>query len=197
MRTQFFVCLGMVVMLFASCRDDRSLVVGKIKKSAHLATTQFTIDKLVYGVQNKKLFWAINLNESRFLAQTQAVVKAGIDLDELKEEDISIDGQKITLKLPPVRVITFSYPSDRFKELKILSKEYAFNLIPVKEKERFFRDAELDIRQALPYMNITKTTQQKTRILFQALLRNLGYTEIYIEFKEGELLPTPVKEVTP
>lgn len=197
MRTPLFVYLGLVSLLLVSCRDDRALVVGKIKKSAHLATTQFTIDKLVYGTQNKKLFWAINLNESRFLAQTQAVVKAGIDLNELKADDVSIEGQRITLKLPPVRVITFSYPSDRFKELKILSKEYAFNKIPVKEKERFFREAELDIRQALPYMDITKTTQQKTRILFEALLRNLGYNEIYIEFKEGELLPPTIEEENP
>jgi hypothetical protein len=183
-----------LLVLLSGCHDDRSLVVGKIKKASYLATTQFTIDKLVYGTQNKKLFWAFNLSESRFLAQSQAIVKTGIDLDELKEEDIRIEGQKITLVLPPIRVITFSYPSDRYTAIEGYSEEFAFNKISLKEKEAFFRDAELDIRRSLPYMDITKTTEQKTRILFEALLRNLGYTEIYIRFDKGPLIQTVNEE---
>ncbi len=181
-------------LIFIACTDDHSLVVGKIKKSASLATTQFTIDKLVYGTQNKKLFWAINLGESRFLAQSQAIIKTGINLDELTNDDVLIDGNKIILNLPHVRVLSFSYPSDRYKEIEGWSHEFAFNKISLNEKETFFREAELSIRKSLPYMDIRKTTEQKTRVLFEALLRSLGYTEIYIHFKEGDLIPPVDRE---
>ncbi|WP_421918995.1 DUF4230 domain-containing protein [Marinifilum sp.] len=165
-------------------------MVGKIKKASDLTSTQFTIDKLVYGSKKKKLFWVVNLNEARFLAESQAIVKAGIDLNELSPDDVRINGESIEIHLPHVRIITFSYPADRFKE-SLYSKNFAFNKISVVEKEKLFRDAELDIRESLKYMGIRKTTEDKTRLLFEALLRNLGYNEIYMDFKEGELIAEP------
>ena len=37
-------------------------------------------------------------------------------------------------------------------------------------------------------MNIVETTQEKTRTMVDAMLRNLGYKEIYIKFKDGPLI---------
>ena len=68
--TKLLLIFYAMILISSACNNDRSLVVGKIRKSAQLATTQFTIDKLVYGTQNKKLLWVFNLNESRFLAQS-------------------------------------------------------------------------------------------------------------------------------
>jgi len=190
MLKQFYIIyLGLILFFASACqKDNKALVVGKIKKASELATTQFTIDKLVYGVKEKNLFWVVNLNKSSFLAESQAFVKAGINLDELTADDIIIEGERISLHLPHVRVITFSYPANRFKEIKEYSHDFAFNRISVAEKEKLFRDAEIDIRNSLKYMDITKTTQDKTRTLFEVLLRNLGYSEIYIDFREGKLI---------
>ncbi len=191
-KTQhIFLLIGLLLCFTACKKDDKSMVIGKIKKASDLATTRFTIDKLVYGKKKKSLFWVVNLRESRFLAKSQAIVKTGIDLNELKADDVRIENERISLKLPHVRVISLSYPADRFEEITTYSKDFAFSKISVAEKEELFRDAELDIRSSLKYMEIRKTTENKTRILFESLLRNLGYNEIYIEFKEGELISEP------
>lgn len=168
-----------------SCEKDHSLVVGKIKEASSLATTQFTVDKLVYGVKKKNLFWVVDLSESRFLAQSQAIIKAGIDLNDIQEDDVKISGNRIALKLPAVKVITFSYPAHKFKEYKNMSDDYVLNRISVKEKEKFYRDAEIDIRNSLKYLDIEKSTQTNTRAMMEALLKNLGYTEIFIAFEKG------------
>ena len=96
-------------VLLSACKDDRGLVVGKIKKASKLATTEFTIDKMVYGVKRKRLLWVVKLNEAKFLAHSKAIVKAGVDLEKLRKEDVDIEGKSISLKLPPVEVINFSY----------------------------------------------------------------------------------------
>src|SRR6187549_1331234 len=97
--------LVVLCLALASCRDNRGLVVGKVKKASRLATSEFVVDKVVFGVIRKKLLWVIKLNDAKFIAHSQAVIKAGIDLEKLKEEDVTIQDKKISLKLPPVEVI--------------------------------------------------------------------------------------------
>jgi len=188
----------LALFLLASCNNRRALVVGKIQKASKLATTEFKVDKLVFGVKNKRILWVIKLNEAQFLAKSQATIKAGINLEKLKEEDIKINRNRISITLPPVEVINFSYPAESFQKIELLTTDAFSTKINLEDQENFFQDAEIDIRNSLKYMGIIETTQQKTRIMLEAMLQNLGYREIYIDFKEGELIPEveELKELT-
>ena len=184
-----------LLLALTSCNEQRALVVGKIQEASKLSTTEFRVDKLVFGIKNKRILWVIKLNQAQFLAQSQAIIKAGIDLEKIKEEDIQIQGKKIHLNLPHVEVINFSYPAEKFKKIEILTSDAFSTKINLEDQEKFFQDAELDIRGSLQYMDIVETTEKKTRRLMDAMLRNLGYTEIYIEFKTGPLITEiPVSE---
>lgn len=163
--------------------------MGKIQKASKLSTAEFKVDKLVFGVKNKRVLWVIKLNEAQFLAKSQATIKAGINLDKLKEEDIIIYQNRISITLPPVEVINFSYPAKSFEKIELLTSDAFSTKINLEDQENFFQEAEIDIRNSLKYMGIVETTQQKTRLMLKAMLLNLGYTEIYIDFKEGELIP--------
>ncbi|MEM6642357.1 MAG: DUF4230 domain-containing protein [Bacteroidota bacterium] len=189
MRASFNALAGIcLLLLVASCQDRRGLAIGKIKAAAALATTEFKVDKLVWGVKDKRILWFIQLNQAQFLAKSQAIIKAGIDLDKMGEDDIEIKGSRISLTLPHIEVINFSYPSEKFEKVDILTTNAFSTKIDLDDQERFFQEAEIDIRNHLERMGIVKTTQQKTRIMLEAMLRNLGYTEIYIQFKTGPLI---------
>lgn len=181
---------GSLFLFLSACqRDERGLVVGKIQQASDLATTEFTIDKIVHGTKTKKIAWFIKLSEARFLAYSQAKVKAGIDLSKIEEDDVDIEGKKITLQLPPIKVVNFSYPPSSFQLDTIVSDPSAFlNSINIADQETFFREAELDIRNNLAYMGIVETTQSHCETLLRQLLRSLGYEEIYISFESDELL---------
>lgn len=185
----FFVLIGSM----ASCKkDDRALVVGKIQNAADLATTEFVVDKIVFGTKTKKLA-LIKVSEATFMAYSQAKIKTGIDLNKIKENDIQIEGSKIFLRLPPIEVINFSYPPSSFVADSTISDPKVFmNRINVRDQEQFFRDAELDIRDNLQYMGIVKTSQNNTRQLFRILLSTLGYDEIYITFESDALILSKV-----
>lgn len=192
-RKMIFLAVIAIVALFSSCKkNERALVVGKIQNASDLATTEFVIDKIVFGTKTKKLA-LLKISEASFMAYSQAKVKAGIDLSKIKEADIRIEGTKIHLELPPIEVINFSYPPASFVEDSLISDPKVFlNKINIRDQEEFFRLAELDIRENLRYIGIVRTTQNHTRQLFQVLLASLGYEEIYITFKSDDLIISKV-----
>lgn len=179
-----------LIILIGSCQNDRrAIVVSKIRQASLLATTEFTIDKTVFATREKKLLGLFKINQADFLAYTTAIVKAGIDLDRLGAEDIRIEGKRISLKLPHVEVINFSYPVEKYRIDHDVTNDAFLNRFTIEDYDRFFQQAEIDIRNNLKYLGIIKTTKQKTRILIETLLKNLGYREIYISFDDGPLIP--------
>lgn len=192
------ILFSLVILLcFSSCKKDRrAFVVGKIHAASKLATTEFTIDKMVHGTKSKKLLWLVKLNEARFLAYSQAIVKTGIDLNKINPKDVEITKNKIELKLPSVEVINFSYPPNKFRlEKEVTDTKKFLNKISLEDQEAYFRQAELDIRNNLEYMGVVRTTQEHTRSMLSGLLKSLGYREIYIRFSSDSLLIDKVPEI--
>ncbi|MEX2564539.1 MAG: DUF4230 domain-containing protein [Cyclobacteriaceae bacterium] len=181
-----FFFLGFV---FASCQNnDRAMVVGKIQQASDLVTSEFVVDKVVFGKKTKSILF-IPINEATFLAHSRARIKTGINLNEISEKDILISENKITLHLPAIEVINFSYPPEEFVEDTLISNTRRFlNRIDLEDQEAFFRMAELEIRESLPFMGIVQTSQNNTRKLILALLHSFGFEEIYIHFESDQLL---------
>jgi hypothetical protein len=94
----------------------------------------------------------------------------------------------ISIELPHVQVLSFSYPSEKFKIDSSITRDAFLNDITVYDIEYYYQLAEIDIRNKLQYMGVKEATENKTRLFIEGLLRNIGYEEIYISFKEGELI---------
>ena len=163
--------------------------MSKIQAAAKLATCETTIDKIVLATEQKKVIkWLGGKKQAVFLAYSQATVKTGIDLDKLTRDDIKILEKSITINLPSVEVINFSYPSEKFVIDSLITERTLFDNITIQEQEVLYREAEADIRANLQYLGIRQATEEKTRKLMEGLLRNLGYEEIYITFKKEEMI---------
>jgi hypothetical protein len=186
--------LFLLLIVFSSCKKkDRYLVISKIQSASKLATTETTLDKIVFGTQEKKLFWLIRLNEARFVAYSKATVLSGIDLTELSPDDIKIEDQRIEILLPHVKVLDFQYPFSSYRIDSSITENAFLNSMDISDYEHFYQLAEMDIRKNLELMGIKEATQDKTRLLITGLLKNLGYEEIYIKFKEGGTFIEPLK----
>lgn len=185
----------MLLMLVGSCRKtDEGMVVSKIQKASKLATAEFTINKAVIATKEKNLFWVIKLNEAIFVASTQATIKAGINLGNLKKNDIEINDKSIRILLPNVQIMNFSYPIDKVQIDSTISENQFLNKFTLKEYDAILEQSELKIRDAIPYLGIEEATKQKTRIMLEALLKGLGYTEIFLEFRKGLLLDGVIRK---
>jgi len=187
---QFFLLL--FILISVSCNrgePDRAMVISKLKNSAKLSTVEYIVTKVISAKDNN---WFAK--DAYFFAETEATIKAGIDLDKLKDEDVKIDGSKISILLPPVEIINFSYPAEGFKVIEKYSDEAAifkWNSINVATKDDLYRQGEADIRQNIDDLGIINTAQKNTRVLLTKILNLSGFEEIYIDFKEQESLSTP------
>ena len=180
------------IMITISCsrsEPDRAMVISKLKNSAKLSTVEYIVTKVISAKDNN---WFAK--DAYFFAETEATIKAGIDLDKLKDEDVKIDGSKISLLLPAVEILNFSYPAEGFKVIEKYSVETAifkWNSIDVATKDDLFQQGEADIRQNIDNLGIINTAQKNTRILLTKILNLSGFTEIYIDFKVQENISTP------
>jgi len=188
MRTRYLMLLALIIL--SSCKKDekRYLVISKIQSASKLATTETVLDKIVFGTQEKRLLWVFHLNEARFVAYTQATVWTGIDLNELRANDIKIENARIEIALPAVKVLDFQYPFSKYRIDSNVTQDAFLNKLDITDHEHFYQLAELDIRNHLPFMGIKEATEEKTRLLLIGLLKNLGYEEIYITFKPGKFI---------
>ncbi len=190
MRAMLYI---LVFTLLLGCKKEnkRYLVVSKIQSASKLATCEAVVDKVIIGTKEKRLLGIITINEARFVAYSEATIKAGIDLSKLKASDVKIEGKRIELRLPAVEVLDFSYPFEKYRIDYSITRDAFLNSMDILDHERLYQEAELDIRKQLPFLGIRSTTEKKTRLMMEGLLRNLGYEEIYITFDEGEFI-TPI-----
>jgi hypothetical protein len=182
--TIFFI---LSVFLLNSCKEkpiNRAMVVAQLKSSAELSTTEFVVSKVIMA-KKQKSFMSINLGkEATFMSRTKAYIKAGIDLSKLKPEDLKIENTSISIELPAVEITNFSYPAEDFETIDKYSDEGFWNRFSVDNKDFIFRQGESAIRESLPDLHLDKTTEANTRVFFDKLLKNMGFTEVYIQFKE-------------
>lgn len=193
MLCKYLKYIGIVLLIAVSicCQRPakRSFVVSRIRSASKLATTEFVLTKLIMARQDKKLLFLINLNTATFLAHTEATVKTGIDLSKLKEKNISITDDRINLTLPPVEVINFSYPAEKFKvDADYTTEKVLMNQMSVETVDELYRQGELEIRRSLQYIGVVEATEAKTRMLVESLLKTLGYNEVYIDFEKSDQL---------
>ena len=180
--------LSLLLFFLSSCGDkiDRAEVVNKIQNCSKLATTEFVVSKLIFAKKDKKILF-INAGEADFAAKTYATVKAGIDLNKLNFKDIDIKGDRIDLILPPVEILYFSYPPTNYDLINSYTSNSLLTKMTVEDEDELFRQAELEIREATKFMNHEQMVQTKTRSVLKGFLRNLGFQEIYINFKTKPL----------
>lgn len=172
-------CLTLAgILLGCGPSDPRGLIVSKVQASAKLATVEYVLNKYIFGLKKKK-FLFVKLSDANFIAQSEARVKVGIDLSKLKPQDVEVNGKSIKLKLPPVEILNFSYPPDKFEMDTVLSD----GKIKIEDIEIFSRLAEVEIRRDLHFVDIEETGQEKTRLFLSTLFKNMGFEEVLFEFE--------------
>ncbi len=184
-RKTLLLLATLVILISISCNlePDRTLVISNLKNSSKLATVEYVVSKIISAKDDN---WFAK--DAYFFAETEAAIKIGVDMEKLKEEDISIQGKRISIKLPPVEIINFSYPAEGFKVIERYSENNAilkWNSIGVKQKDELYRQGEIDIRNNIKNLGIIETAQKNARTLLTKVLQLSGFQEIYIEFKRN------------
>ena len=191
MLRKYLLLIFSVLIIFASCKEeqpDRGEVIQKIRNASELATVEYVVSKVISA--QKKHFLSKN---TYFFAETEATIKAGIDLSKLRPGDIDIKKDRINIELPAIELINFSYPAEGFKVIKKYTSNQAlfrWNNFSVKEKDKLYRMGETDIRNNIDNLGITESARENTALFLRRILQKAGFNEIYIHFKDSETIRT-------
>lgn len=188
LRSYLGITFGIVIMLAACGKQepdvDRGKVVNKIRSASKLATVEYVVTKVI-SAQKKHLL----SKDTYFFAETEATIKAGIDLNKIRPEDIQIEGTQVQVELPAIELINFSYPAKGFHVID----DYTYNNFWLKwknfsvmEKDKLYRMGEQDIRDNISNLGITQSAKENTRRLLSRILSKAGFDEIYISFKQQQ-----------
>lgn len=151
-------------------------LVKQVQTVSELATVKYVIEKVVILEDVK---WIPYWGESRVLMLAHGVVKGGIDLSKLREEDLDIKGKHITVRLPPARVIE-AYLDDR--QTRIIERSTGFLRTFDKNLEQTARAQAVKEIKAAAYDNgINKEAELRAKAQIAALFHSAGFE--VVEFK--------------
>ena len=94
--------------------DRQPAVITQIRELGRLETASYTVEKVLEGGVDQGNDLLNLLLGDRLLFIAHGEVIAGVDLTELRDEDVVVsdDRKSVTLRLPPVRVLTQRLDND-------------------------------------------------------------------------------------
>lgn len=114
--TRWILVSGLVLVIFSAIfilmaqvnnnlaiNTDRAAVITQMQQLQRLETAQFTIEKVI-DAQTTGPEWQRFLFGDRLLLIAHARVVAGVDMAKMSEEDIVIQGKKVSLTLPATEI---------------------------------------------------------------------------------------------
>jgi hypothetical protein len=170
---------GVLLRYWASARSSQRYyntlaIVQQVQTLSQLVTVKYVMEKVVIledPPQNpvRKLL----PDDTRVILVAHGIVKAGVDLAEIKSDDVQVSGNKIVIKLPPPQ-ITDAYLDE--KQTQIIEHNTSFLRDFNKDLEQTARqNAVDDIRRAARSSGILKDADDRARAQLRNLFNTLGF----------------------
>lgn len=182
-RKRLIVLAAVILLLLAvnvavpRKRAPLRLSARTLKDLAELATVEYSVTKVV---SHKDIAW---YGDRKILIETAAAVKAGIDLNELNDGDIRLEGDRaVSVTLPRPRILLFNMKPEHMREIfnesGMLRSDFSNE-----EKDALLSLGEKDIRAKVAEMDILERAARNARSLVESWLGRMGFTSVRVEFR--------------
>lgn len=165
---------GLVTTPTVVIDTSRPVVIEQIRALSKLETVHYQMQKVVSGKSTGPL--PEFLTSDKILLVAQGEVVAGMDLSKLEEGDISVEGDRVTIKLPIPEILYSKIDNDKTyvydRQTGIFSK-------PDPNLETQLRQAaEKEIRQSATEDDILGKARTNAEQVVRSLITGLGYKEV-------------------
>ena len=109
-----FVLTTFLVLACRQIVNEKGAVLASIRQAGQLVTAEYSLSKMVKAADKGTWY---KIGDRQILISAQAIVKAGVDLQTITAEDISINGEDISVNLPPPQVFSLSLPPEGIQVL--------------------------------------------------------------------------------
>ncbi len=161
------------------------MILQQVQTLSQLVTVKYVMEKVVILSDIPAIpysdFIIPGSSENRVLMVAHGIVKAGIDLGEIKDGDIQVSEspgskKKIVIKLPPARV-TDKYLDDKLTKVV----EYKTGLLRSFDKDleqNARQQAVGDIDRAAREEGILRDAEEKARTQLTNFFHQMGFEEV-------------------
>lgn len=157
---------------------DQPTVVRQIQRLQKLETVSYTMDKIIGGARDNAYLPKF-LAGDRILLVVHGEVVAGVNLENIKASDVTVQGHGISLRLPPAEV--FSTRIDNAKS-RVYSRDTGLFSSPDPNLESEVRqEAERQLQQSAVVDGILKSADQNARNTVSGMLTGLGFTQVNLQ----------------
>ena len=150
---------------------------------AEFGTVQYTVGKIVKTTDLPQTFWDhLKIGDRKALIRCTATLKAGIDISSGNYK-VEVDGKKVVLQLPHAKIfepINMDFDNVHLEYAKVDLLRSKFTLT---EYVGYLQEGERQILADENLLNqIIKQAESNAEPMFRAMLKNLGFEAIKIEF---------------
>ena len=157
---------------------DQPTVVRQIQQLQKLETVSYSMDKIIGGAGDNPYLPKF-LAGDRILLVVHGEVVAGVNLANIKNTDVSVQGHNISFHLPPAEV--FSPRIDNAKS-RVYSRDTGLFSSPDPNLESEVREeAERQLQQSAVVDGILKSADQNARNTVTGMLTGLGFTQVALQ----------------
>ncbi|WP_341906327.1 DUF4230 domain-containing protein [Fluviicola taffensis] len=177
MKNRLFFSL--LVLFLASCGDEKEVhetEIYQIRSIGTLATTEYTLGKIIHW--NDEGEW-YKFGDRKILLSCKATVKAGVNLNKIRESDIEVEGNKITIQLPPPEIVSFEMDPDLIRTEMTDVNGFRSDFSQV-EKSKVLQKGEESIRKDLKKLHILDEAEQNAKIFIIDFYKNLGFEQVIV-----------------
>ena len=154
---------------------DQPTVVHQIQQLQRLETVSYTVDKIISG-EHDNAYLPNFLAGDRLLLVVHGEVVGGINLAGLQASDVSIQGQKALIHLPPAEVLSTRIDNAR---TRVYSRDTGLFSSPDPNLESEVREeAERQLQQAALQDGILKIAAENARATISGMLKGFGFREV-------------------
>ncbi|NJP06285.1 MAG: DUF4230 domain-containing protein [Chloroflexaceae bacterium] len=147
-------------------------IVTEIRSRNTLVTAEFT-SQVHVEVTNEA--WFAFLPAEQLWLQAEGTILAGIDLNQISETDITIDGSEVRVRIPPATIV-----SQEMHNVQIVTNEGLLPGIQSDMQQQAQEHAYAEIRQAACQYGILAYAEQETHTALTQLLTPMGFQTIRI-----------------
>lgn len=165
----------------------------QVQALSELVTIKYVIEKVeVLEVPSENVVGQMIGSQNRMLLLAHGVVKAGINLERLKPDDLKIEGNRISIKLPPAQ-ITDSYLDE--KQTQVVDRSTGLLAPSAKDLEQTTRkNALFSIELAARKSGILKEADSRARAQLARLFAQLGFETVEFTDQPRIISPTAPSE---
>ena len=149
-----------------------------LQKMSDLATAEYVVTKII-KVNDDQTWYKVG--DRKILMSCKASLVAGIDLSQLTEKDIDMDGNNITLTLPHAKLLYINIkPEDiktAYQEVSLFRDKFS-----AAEKDALAAQAEKQIKESVDSLGILVTAETNATLFINRFLQKEGFKNIHINF---------------